>query len=113
MPTCPRCGKENVADAVFCSYCGVPLALATASGVPSPPVESKKDVTGIATIGIICAFVALVFLPPVFGIIAIILGAYGLSKAPENEKTICWISIILGIVFMVLGIVFGVIVAFG
>jgi uncharacterized membrane protein len=47
----------------------------------------------------------------VFGIIAIVLGAYGLSKAPENQKRICWVSIILGVVFMVLGMLFGIYVA--
>jgi hypothetical protein len=102
-----------VPDAVFCSYCGVPLALASSSTIPSPivspsapPAEAKKDVTGIASLGIICAFAALVFLPPLFGVTAIVLGAYALSKAPENQKTICWVCIILGVVFMLLGVLF-------
>lgn len=120
MPTCPRCGKENVLDAVFCTYCGVPLALVSGSTIPSTtvlpaalPAEAKKDVTGIAALGVICAFVALVFLPPLFGVIAIVLGAYGLNKATENQKTICWVSIILGVVFMLVGLLFGFLVAFG
>jgi class 3 adenylate cyclase/tetratricopeptide (TPR) repeat protein len=39
MPVCPRCGRENVDDARFCSGCGSELAIA------EPQRESRKVVT--------------------------------------------------------------------
>src|SRR5918996_3981570 len=40
MLECPRCGKENAADARFCNACGASLTLA-----PAAPREVRKTVT--------------------------------------------------------------------
>ena len=82
MPACPKCGRENPVDAVYCAYCSAPLT----SVPPAPVVQVKTDVTPIAVVGIVCAFISLLFFPPVFGIIAVVLGAYALSKASEDKK---------------------------
>ncbi len=72
-----------------------------------PTVQKQTDITPIAIVGIICAFISLLFFPPLFGILAVLLGAYALSKASEDQKSLGWITIVLGVTFMIIGIFLG------
>jgi hypothetical protein len=116
MPFCSKCGKENPPDALFCNACGAGLAGGTATQLIDQQVPAattqKTDMTAVAIVGIVCAIISLLFLPPVFGIIAIVLGGYTLSKCPENQKTLGWITVILGAVFMVIGFFIGMLSVF-
>ena len=54
-------------------------------------------------LGVLTALVSLLFIPPLFGIIAIYCG----YKLRKSDKTVGLILIILAIIFMVVGIIFG------
>lgn len=72
--------------------------------VPTVPVEPavKNPGTFEGTISIVCAVIALLFLPPLFGIVGIIMGV----RAKEKGATrIGWIGISLSIVFMIIGLI--------
>ena len=73
------------------------------------PVETAPNhpgrVQGI--IGIVCAVIAIALLPPLFGVAGIILGVLALKK---GEKNLGLIAIILSAVFMVIGIILGIVV---
>lgn len=58
-------------------------------------------------IGIVSAVVSLLFVPPVFGMAGIILGVIALNK---GEKTLGLIAVILSAIFMVIGIILGIVV---
>jgi membrane glycosyltransferase len=68
----------------------------------TPPKNPGKT-EGI--IAIVCACVALLFVPPLFGIIGILLGVKSKQK---GQKTLATVAIVLSSVFMVLGVVLGV-----
>jgi hypothetical protein len=68
--------------------------------------EHPGRVQGI--IGIVCAVIALLLFPPIFGIAGIILGTLSLKK---GEKNLGLIAIILSAVFMILGMIIGVAVS--
>ena len=57
-----------------------------------------------AIIGIICSGIALLFLPPVFGITGIILGSIAIKK---GRKALGITTVALAAVCMVLGAIFG------
>ncbi|UCH32197.1 MAG: zinc-ribbon domain-containing protein [Candidatus Bathyarchaeota archaeon] len=112
---CPKCRRENPNDAVFCAYCAAPMTAVPKVAAPAAVMsttQQQTDVKPIATVGIICAVLSLFFFPPIFGISAILLGAYALSKASEEQKSLCWYAIIFGVIFMILGIFLGMLTAF-
>ena len=51
MAACPSCGKDNEADARFCSACGSPLAQETAREVRKTVTVLFCDVTGSTALG--------------------------------------------------------------
>lgn len=55
-------------------------------------------------IGLICAIISLLFVPIVFGVAAIILGVVARKK---GDNTFGLVVIILGAVFMVIGMILG------
>jgi len=71
------------------------------------PVESKGQHPGRTEgiIGIICAVIALLFFPPVFGTVGIILGIIAHKK---GEKTLGLVAIILSAIFLVIGMILGI-----
>ena len=79
----------------------VPIAVPVELG-PEHPGRTQ----GI--IGIICAVVSLVVLPPFFGVAGIVLGILALKKGQRNLGLI---AIILSAVFMVIGGIIGVVVS--
>jgi len=114
LRVCPKCGKQNTDDAVYCAYCATPFT--AVSTIETPPTvvsttQPQTNVTPIAVVGIICAFISLLLFPPLFGILAILLGAYALSKASEEQKSLGWITIVLGAIFMIVGIFLGMLAA--
>lgn len=115
MRFCPKCRKENPNDATFCAYCATPLTAVSTITTPTTVMsatQQETDIKPIAIVGIICAVISLFFFPPLFGILAIILGAYALSKASEEQKSLGWAAVILGVIFMILGMFFGMLAAF-
>ena len=126
MPTCPKCGALLDEDAVFCSKCGstLPQQLTASSSIrerelsrleiarksqsTSPPSAPSypptRDITRThATLGYISALLSLFIVPEVFGSAAIILGAYTWKKQQGNRGLTI---LILGIVFMLVGLYF-------
>lgn len=67
------------------------------------PSKNPGNVEGI--IAIICAVVSLLFLPPLFGLIGILLGVKSKQK---GQKTLGTVAIVLSAVFMILGMILGV-----
>ena len=67
-----------------------------------PPLKNPGRVEGI--ISIICAVMAILFFPIIFGPVGIILGSVSLKK---GSKTLGLVAIILSAVFMGLGFVLG------
>ncbi len=55
-------------------------------------------------IGLVCAIISLLFIPILFGVAAIILGFFGRKK---GDKDFGLVVIILGAVFMVIGMIIG------
>ena len=74
------------------------------------PAETHPSHPGRAQsiIGVVCAVISLLFFPPVFGIAGIVLGSMAISK---GEKTLGIIAVILSAVFMVIGMVLGVVLS--
>lgn len=78
----------------------------TESGYAPPETKSTNDGRVYVIIGFVCAAVALVFLPIVFGPAAIVLGYVGKKKGDELGK---W-AMIAGAVGLVVGMIVGAIV---
>ncbi len=69
-------------------------------GVPAVVVSHPGLTQGI--IGIVCAVISIVFLPPVFGLAGIILGVLAIRN---GEKTIGMTAVVLAAIFMIVGMV--------
>jgi hypothetical protein len=75
-------------------------------GIPAEqPSQRGGKVYGIFSI--ICATISLLFIPILFGPVGIILGVASKNK---GEKTLGLVGIILSAVFMVIGIIIGVLI---
>ncbi|GEM_PF-2997879 len=70
-------------------------------GVPTAVQPKSKGMTQ-AVIGIFCAVIALLFFPPLFGVIGIILGIMAVHK---GEKTLGVTAIVMAAIFMLIGMV--------
>ncbi len=113
---CPGCGKENSDEAGFCEACGRPLDL-EGSRVPPyrPPMQERLPVPNIPSyLGWAVAVLILFFWPT--GIAAVVYAARvnsrlalgdvaGAQEASRKAKMWCWVSFIVAIVVVVLGIV--------
>ena len=72
-------------------------------GVPAPtPSAHPGMIQGIS--GLVCAVIALLFFPPIFGIAGIVLGSRAMKA---GERTLGITVIVLSTVFMVAGMAFG------
>jgi hypothetical protein len=67
----------------------------------------KNEWSNLSIIGMACACISVLFLPPLFGIAAIILGIIAANNGDPNGRTV-WI---LGIILMILGMIIGVLFA--
>jgi hypothetical protein len=100
-------------DATFCSKHGsIPLLQRLAATQPpqSTPSQSPKSYTPVkdstrtyALFGFVSAFLSLFIVPEISGSVAIILGAYAWRKEQGNLGITI---VILGIIFMIVGIYF-------
>jgi len=112
---CPKCGALIDKEAAFCSNCGSPIGeqLPTTSPMsrstlpPSAPqYPPARDMTRrYASLGYISAVVSILFLPEIFGPIAIIIGAYTWRNERSGSNRGLNL-LILGIVGMLIGIYF-------
>jgi len=74
-----------------------------ASPTPHPP---RRGYAGLVSFGLLCAFLSLIIVPEIFGSIAIIFGAYVWRIERDDSRNYGLIVLILGIIFMIIGIYF-------
>jgi len=84
-----------------------------ALGMTDHPTPARRTTTGarVCTIlGFVCAVVAVLFLPPVFGLAAVVLGTLG---GALGDRPLGWYAAALGVVGAVIGLVIAYAVAGG
>ena len=69
---------------------------------PFPPAAQAKSRMYV-TLGIVCAILSLIIVPEIFGALAIVFGAYAWKKEEGNRGLYV---VIIGIIFMIVGIYF-------
>ena len=111
---CPVCGKEIVASAIVCRFCGEEVG-------ERPPARKEGDATGgvipyknvPALIAYYCGVFSILPCFPI-GIVAFVLGIMGLKKAKREPQVRgqahAWIGIIVGGIF---GLVYTVLTGMG
>ena len=75
---------------------------------PAPPAKAKSEGRIYSVIGLICAIISLLFIPVLFGPVAIILGIVAKKK---GDSTFGLVVIVLGAVFMVIGMLLGALIS--
>lgn len=104
---CNSCNAELVPGAAFCTACGAQVVAGDPYGPGSDvPVAASRPPAGLVAGAVICAVIALVFLPPVMGGIAIYLG----SRVRKYDESLGTNLMIGAGIAMVAGIVIGVLV---
>lgn len=110
MKYCSHCGAELVDDAVVCPKCGCAV-----DGTQSP-VQNTKTNQSVSTLSIVGLVFA--FLWPLIGLIISIIAKNNAKSIDDTKsysyaKTGMIISIVLLVLSVVLGVLFGVIAALG
>ena len=97
---CSNCGKEIREDDAFCPYCGMKQnSTVENSNINLSSTESSDEKTART-----CGILSIVF-GCLGGIIGIILGIVGLSKAKKKENIqLNWIGISIGIAILIITI---------
>lgn len=106
---CRECGARINRKAVICTQCGVPQhpegnedGLATGGNAPRAAKQAQGN--GLIATGYICAAVSLLFLPPVFSLIAFIIGIINLTRNQIGHGIAqIVLSVICGFFGMVIG----------
>ena len=101
IPDCAACGATLPARANFCGSCGA------GTGAGSPPEQPFRRPTALIVASLICSAIALLFLPPVFGGLAIYLGWRAYRRSPRVGP----IYMIVGALCLLIGALFGVLTA--
>ncbi len=65
---------------------------------------SSSGGVGYAVCGVMSGVIAIIILPPIFGVAGVMLGAAAMKK---GERTIGMMALVLSIVFMILGMLLG------
>lgn len=92
---CQACGEGLIATAAVCPKCG------TMTGVANKPATSGTNT--LSTLAIVFSIVSVLFLPILFGPIALILGIIAaVRKEPRGT-----LALILSIVCPIMGFIFG------
>ena len=71
-------------------------------------VVQPQGSNGLATGSLVCSFISLLFCPPLFGVIAFILAICAICSCPNKGYAV--VTLILSIVFPIIGMVFGVMI---
>ena len=87
-------------SAAICTTCGTPLK-ASSTAVGGGAVASTKNTLSITSMAF--SGVSLLFLPPVFGLVALILAIIAMTKKEKSRVIALVLSIALPIVGMVVG----------
>jgi hypothetical protein len=112
---CPKCGKENSADAIFCSNCGRKLSIApgddeqgNAPGVVREPV---KTTSGKAIAGLVCGIIGVIPFPLInfmLGVLALVFSSLARSEIKKDRSKsgagLATAGLVLGIVDFVIAI---------
>ena len=123
---CPKCGTDNMDNAVFCSNCGTDLTaynfsqpynaapVDNAAPVnnyapvdnypPVAPVQQNSQNNGMAIGSLVCAILSWFCCPFILGIVAIVLGVMARQKDKDNKLALA------GIIVAIVGFVFSAIV---
>lgn len=112
---CSKCGKENSADAIFCSNCGRKLSVAPGGdeqgNAPGAVREPVKTTSGKAIAGLVCGIIGVIpfplinFLLAVLAVIFSILARGEIKKDPSKTGAgLATAGLVLGIVDFVIGI---------
>lgn len=107
--SCPRCGVKNNPDARFCSNCGAGIRSGPAGQGQSPSNQMSAQPlqeNGVlwVLLSVVCAAVALFFLPPLFGGLGVFLGYR--AKQVGNEGGGIAMMVVSG-ACMLLGMLWG------
>jgi uncharacterized membrane protein YvbJ len=95
---CKNCATQITEGSQFCQKCG-----AAASGNTMQAVTA--DASNFGMIAFILSIVGLIVGGIILGIIAIILGAIGLSKPNEKSRGLATAAIVIGIIDFVAAII--------
>lgn len=106
---CRECGARINRKAVICTQCGVPQnsetgeVSFTSTGTGARPTKSSQG-NGLIAAGYVCALVALLILPPVFALVAFIIGIINLTRNQIGHGIAqIVLSVICGFFGMVIG----------
>ena len=106
---CRECGAPINRKAVICTQCGVPQhseggEFSFPTGGSAPRAAKQAQGNGLIAAGYVCAAIALLFLPPVFALVAFIIGIINLTRNQVGHGIAQIIlSVICGFFGMVIG----------
>ena len=106
---CRECGARINRKAVICTQCGVPQhseagEFSFPAGGSAPRAAKQAQGNGLIAAGYVCAAVALLFLPPVFALVAFIIGIINLTRNQIGHGIAqIVLSVICGFFGMVIG----------
>lgn len=106
---CRECGARINRKAVICTQCGVPQhseggEFSFPAGGSAPRAPKQAQGNGLIAAGYVCAAVALLFLPPVFALVAFIIGIINLTRNQIGHGIAqIVLSVICGFFGMVIG----------
>ena len=116
MKKCPKCGKENDDDAIFCDACDWKLNMSYAkNGDAKYLINSRMFAIGAVILGAASLILALFDIgigAAIFGAFGMFLGGYTQSFVrvvgvkDEKKKTFVYIAIV-GLIISVIGFMFG------
>lgn len=93
---CPNCGTNNAEGVAFCANCGAAMQAAPVQ----PQMPAKNPGKGLGVAAMVLGIIGQLLFPLILGILALILGAIGLSKSKNvgMKNGMAVAGIVLGII---------------